>query len=52
VPMNEQDRFNYDLHEPGKYVDAPVSLQLVARGFGCERCLRILEVVERAMGRK
>ena len=52
MPMNEQDRFNYDLYEPGKYVDAPVSLQLVTRRFECEKCLEVLEVVERAMGRK
>jgi amidase len=52
VPINEQDRVNYDLYELGKYVDAPVSLQLVTRRFECEKCLRNLEVVERAMGRK
>ena len=52
VPMNEQDRFNYELYSPEKYVDAPVSLQLVTRRFECEKCLKVLEVVERAMGRK
>jgi amidase len=52
MPMNDQDRFNCDLYKPGKYVDAPVSLQLVTRRFECEKCLRILEVVERAMRRK
>jgi amidase len=52
VPKNEQDKFNYELYEPEKYIDAPVSLQLVTRRFECEKCLKVLEVVERAMGRK
>ncbi|TVY27433.1 putative amidase [Lachnellula hyalina] len=52
VPMNEQDRFNYDLYEPGRYVDAPVGLQIVTRKWEDEKCLKVLEVVEKAMGRK
>jgi len=52
VPKNEQDKFNYELYSPEKYVDAPVSLQIVTRRFEDEKCLKILEVVEKAMGRK
>jgi Asp-tRNA(Asn)/Glu-tRNA(Gln) amidotransferase A subunit family amidase len=50
TPRNDQDKFNYDLHEPGRYVDAPVGLQLVTRKFEDEKCLAILEDVEKAMG--
>jgi amidase len=52
VPRNEKDRFNYELYEPQRYVDAPVGLQIVTRRFEDEKCLAILEFVERAMGRK
>ncbi|RDW76104.1 hypothetical protein BP5796_06925 [Coleophoma crateriformis] len=51
-PMNEQDQFNYDLYEPSKYVDAPIGLQIVTRRYEDEKCLAVLEVVEKAMGRK
>jgi amidase len=34
------------------YVDAPVGLQIVTRRFEDEKCLDILEAVEKAMGRK
>jgi amidase len=52
VPMNEQDKFNYDLYDPRRYVDAPVSLQVVTRRFEDEKCLAVLEVIEKAMGRE
>ena len=52
VPKNDKDRFNWELYEPGKYVDAPVGLQIVTRRFEDEKCLDILEAVEKAMGRK
>ncbi|KAE8440968.1 hypothetical protein EG329_006157 [Mollisiaceae sp. DMI_Dod_QoI] len=52
VPKNEQDKFNYELYSPEKYIDAPVSLQIVTRRFEDEKCLKILELVEKAMGRK
>lgn len=51
VPKNKQDAFNYELYSPELYRDAPVGLQLVTRKFEDEKCLAILEVVERAMGR-
>ncbi|KAI9740774.1 MAG: hypothetical protein M1818_004739 [Claussenomyces sp. TS43310] len=52
VPLNEKDRLNYSLYEPSRYVDAPIGLQLVTRRFEDEKCLAILEVVEKAMGRE
>lgn len=51
-PMNEKDKFNHELYNPSKYVDAPIGLQIVTRRFEDEKCLAILEVVEKAMGRK
>ncbi|OBU00176.1 hypothetical protein VE01_01749 [Pseudogymnoascus verrucosus] len=51
LPMNEQDKFNYDLYSPEQYVDAPIGLQLVTRRFEDEKCLAILKVIEQAMGR-
>lgn len=52
MPRNEKDRWNWELYEPERYVDAPVGLQIVTRRFEDEKCLAVLEVVERAMGRK
>ncbi|TVY81376.1 putative amidase, partial [Lachnellula suecica] len=52
VPKNEQDKFNYELYDPAKYTDAPIGLQIVTRRFEDEKCLKVLEVVEKAMGRK
>lgn len=51
VPMNDQDKFNYDLYSPERYTDAPIGLQLVTRRFEDEKCLAILKVIEKAMGR-
>jgi amidase len=51
VPKNDQDKFNFELYSPERYADAPVGLQLVTRRFEDAKCLAILEVIERAMGR-
>ncbi len=51
LPRNARDRFNHDLYEPSKYVNAPIGLQLVTRRWEDEKCLAILEVIEKAMGR-
>ena len=51
LPMNDQDKFNYDLYSPEQYADAPIGLQLVTRRFEDEKCLAILKVIEQAMGR-
>ena len=32
-------------------MDAPIGLQIVGRRFEDEKCLKVLEVVEKAMGR-
>ncbi|KAL8689337.1 MAG: hypothetical protein Q9218_004968 [Villophora microphyllina] len=38
VPLNERDRFNYELYdEPERYRDAPVGLQLVGRRYEDEK---------------
>jgi len=50
VPRNKQDRFHWELYEKDRYVEAPVGLQIVTRRFEDEKCLAVLEVVERAMG--
>lgn len=52
VPKNEQDKFVYDMYDPAKYLDAPVSLQLVGRREHDEKVLAALAEIERAMGRK
>lgn len=50
-PMNDKDKWNWDLYEPEKYKDAPVSLQLVARRNFDEKVMAALAEIERAMGR-
>ncbi|KAF7514108.1 hypothetical protein GJ744_004433 [Endocarpon pusillum] len=45
-PMNDQDRWNYELYAPDKYVDAPVSLQLVGRRFDDEKIIEALEFMK------
>ena len=51
-PMNEQDRYNYELYAPEKFVGAPVSLTVVGRRHMDEKVMAALEVIEKAMGRK
>ncbi|KAM0473652.1 hypothetical protein ACHAPX_008057 [Trichoderma viride] len=51
VPKNEQDRFVYEMYSPDKFVNAPVSLQIVGRRQYDEKVLAALVEVERAMGR-
>ncbi len=50
--MNGQDRFNYELHEPKRYIYAPIELQIVMKRFEDEKFLAVLEVVEKLMGQK
>ncbi|KAF9875725.1 acetamidase [Colletotrichum karsti] len=53
TPQNPDDKFNHELYTgPGRYRDAPVSLQLVTRRYEDEKCLGILRRMEMAMGRK
>lgn len=51
IPLNVEDKYNYDLYEPAWYENAPIGLQIVTRKFEDEKCLAILEAVEKAMGR-
>ncbi|KAH0496006.1 hypothetical protein TgHK011_009527 [Trichoderma gracile] len=51
VPKNEKDRFVYEMYSPEKYVNAPVSLQIVGRRQYDEKVLAALVEIERAMGR-
>lgn len=52
TPMNEKDKYNYELYSPEKYVGAPISLTLVGRRYMDEKVMAALEVVEKAMGRE
>ena len=48
--MNKQDEFNYKLYSPARYVDAPVSLQLVGRRYEDEKVFEALEFIQEAIG--
>ncbi|KAK4939357.1 hypothetical protein LTR10_020344 [Elasticomyces elasticus] len=50
-PMNAKDGFNYKLYEPEKYVDAPVSLQLVGRRYEDEKVFEAMEFIKKSVGR-
>lgn len=52
VPRNEEDWFVHEMYAPERYVDAPVSLQVIGRRQEDEKVLAALEEIERAMGRK
>ena len=49
-PRNEQDEYNYNLYEPEKYRDAPVSLQLVGRRYEDEKVIEALEMIKEITG--
>ncbi|KAM0234321.1 hypothetical protein ACHAP5_010135 [Fusarium lateritium] len=51
VPKNPRDKFQHDHYDPKTYVDAPIGLQIITRKFEDEKCLAILEAIEKAMGR-
>lgn len=51
VPKNDDDKFVHEMYSPEKYVNAPVSLQLIGRRQHDEKVLAALAEVERAMGR-
>ncbi|KAH7248249.1 amidase signature domain-containing protein, partial [Fusarium solani] len=52
VPMNKLDRFNRHLYTAAeRYVDAPVSLQLVTRRYGDEICIALLREIEAVLKR-
>ncbi|EHY52325.1 Acetamidase [Exophiala dermatitidis] len=49
-PLNAQDEWNYNLYSPDRYVDAPVSLQLVGRRYQDEKVFEAMEVIKKAVG--
>lgn len=50
APMNEQDDWNYKLYSPERYVDAPISLQLVGRRYEDEKVFEAMELIKVAVG--
>lgn len=52
VPRNADDKFNYDLYTPERYIGAPVSLQIVGRRHFDEKVMAALAAVEKALGRE
>ncbi|KAL5315024.1 hypothetical protein ACEPPN_017675 [Leptodophora sp. 'Broadleaf-Isolate-01'] len=52
VPKNPRDKYNHGQYDPKTYVDAPIGLQIITQKFEDEKCLLILEAIEKAMGRK
>ncbi|KAK8123297.1 hypothetical protein PG999_003215 [Apiospora kogelbergensis] len=51
VPRNSQDKFVHDMYSPERFINAPVSLQVVGRRQEDEKVLAALAEIERAMGR-
>ena len=51
VPMNEEDKYNYELYSPDRYTGAPVSLTIVGRRNMDEKVMAALAAIEHAMGR-
>ncbi|CAG9940295.1 unnamed protein product [Clonostachys rosea f. rosea IK726] len=51
VPKNEEDRFVYEMYNPEKYKDMPVTLQIIGRRSHDEKVLAALKEIELAMGR-
>lgn len=52
APKNDQDKFVYDMYDPGKFDGAPIGLQIVGKRQHDEKVLAALVEVERAMGRE
>ncbi|GKT96800.1 LOW QUALITY PROTEIN: acetamidase [Colletotrichum tofieldiae] len=52
VPKNPRDKYQHDHYDPKTYVDAPIGIQIITRKFEDEKCLAILEAIEKAMGRE
>jgi len=50
TPLNAQDEWNYKLYSPEKYVDAPVSLQLVGRRYNDEKVFEAMEFIKSVVG--
>jgi amidase len=50
VPINDDDRENYDLYDPKVFKGAPVALQLVGQTFQEEKLLAIAAAVDQVIG--
>lgn len=50
TPLNKQDEWNYKLYSPDKYVDAPISLQLVGRRYDDEKIFEAMELIKDSVG--
>ncbi|KAL8654945.1 MAG: hypothetical protein Q9210_001188 [Variospora velana] len=51
VPMNEDDRYNFELYQPAERFDGmPVSLQLVGRRFEDEKVLQVAHMIHQQLG--
>ncbi|KAF2643232.1 amidase [Massarina eburnea CBS 473.64] len=49
-PRNEKDKFNHDLYEPSKYINAPVSVQLVGRRYEDEKVIEAMQYIKEKLG--
>jgi amidase len=48
--MSSQDGWNHNLYSPERFVDAPVSLQLVGRRYDDEKIFEAFELIRGAIG--
>lgn len=48
-PLGDQDAWNYNLYSPRRYVDAPISLQLVGRRYEDEKLFEVMEIFKNAL---
>lgn len=49
-PMSSQDEWNHNIYSPEKFVDAPVSLQLIGRRYDDEKVFEAFELIRDAVG--
>ena len=49
-PMSSQDEWNNSIYSPEKFLDAPVSLQLVGRRYDDEKVFEAFELIRDAVG--
>lgn len=49
-PMSSQDEWNHSMYSPERFVDAPVSLQLVGRRYDDEKIFEAFEFIRNAIG--
>jgi amidase len=49
-PMSSQDEWNHTMYSPERFIDAPVSLQLVGRRYDDEKIFEAFELICGAIG--